>query len=200
MGHRVAILKEGGCLQQVDTPRNLYDRPTNAFVAGFIGSPAMNLRPAELVEGGAQLGNIVLPLQPDVAQAAKSAGLTQITLGVRPESFTAADANAETPPQGLKIEVKLVEELGADAYVYGTLPGDDAGTQALRRPLRRPRPAAHRRDDLGQRAGRARSTRSTPRRASASADPVARHRPAARLPRRPVPYPARARVVRQSLS
>ena len=54
MGHRVAILKEGGFLQQVDTPRNLYDRPINAFVAGFIGSPAMNLRPAELVPGGAQ--------------------------------------------------------------------------------------------------------------------------------------------------
>ena len=46
MGHRVAILKEGGLLQQVDTPRNLYDRPMNAFVAGFIGSPAMNLRRA----------------------------------------------------------------------------------------------------------------------------------------------------------
>jgi multiple sugar transport system ATP-binding protein len=45
MGHRVAILKEGGFLQQVDTPRNLYDKPINSFVAGFIGSPAMNLRP-----------------------------------------------------------------------------------------------------------------------------------------------------------
>ena len=51
MGHRVAILKEGGFLQQVDTPRNLYDRPINSFVAGFIGSPAMNLRPADLVPG-----------------------------------------------------------------------------------------------------------------------------------------------------
>ena len=54
MGHRVAILKEGGFLQQVDTPRNLYDKPINAFVAGFIGSPAMNLRPATLVPGGAE--------------------------------------------------------------------------------------------------------------------------------------------------
>ena len=63
MGHRVALLKDGK-LQQVDTPRNLYDRPGNAFVAGFIGSPAMNLRVVDLVDGGAQLGNIVLPLQP----------------------------------------------------------------------------------------------------------------------------------------
>ena len=58
MGHRVAILKEGGFLQQFDTPRNLYDRPGNAFVAGFIGSPAMNLRTVDLVEGGAMLGGV----------------------------------------------------------------------------------------------------------------------------------------------
>ena len=63
MGHRVALLKDGK-LQQVDTPRNLYDSPGNAFVAGFIGSPAMNLRVVDIVAGGAQLGNIVLPLSP----------------------------------------------------------------------------------------------------------------------------------------
>src|SRR3954467_4071891 len=51
MGHRVALLQAGGFLQQVDTPRNLYDRPANAFVAGFIGSPAMNLRRTEIVQG-----------------------------------------------------------------------------------------------------------------------------------------------------
>ena len=89
MGHRVAVLKEGGLLQQVDTPRNLYDRPTNSFVAGFIGSPAMNLRPADLIEGGAQLGNIVLPLKPEVLKAAQEANLSKIMLGIRPESFQA---------------------------------------------------------------------------------------------------------------
>ncbi len=129
MGHRVALLKDGQ-LQQVDTPRNLYDRPGNAFVAGFIGSPAMNLRVVDLVEGGAQLGNIVLPLSNEVKQAADAAGLKQINLGVRPESFHAADAGgapvAGGDATGLKIEVKLVEELGADAYVYGELPGDSA--------------------------------------------------------------------------
>jgi multiple sugar transport system ATP-binding protein len=127
MGHRVALLRDGK-LQQVDTPRNLYDSPGNAFVAGFIGSPAMNLRVVDLVEGGAQLGNIVLPLKSEVKQAAESAGLKQINLGVRPESFHVPDAGG-APVQGsdttgLKIEVKLVEELGADAYVYGELPGD----------------------------------------------------------------------------
>lgn len=129
MGHRVALLKDGK-LQQVDTPRSLYDRPANAFVAGFIGSPAMNLRDVELVPGGAQLGNITLPLSAEVQAAAEKAGLKRITVGVRPESFTLSNGGDGDPltksSAGLKLEVKLVEELGADAYVYGELPGDSA--------------------------------------------------------------------------
>jgi multiple sugar transport system ATP-binding protein len=121
MGHRVALLKDGK-LQQCDTPRNLYDRPGNAFVAGFIGSPAMNLRTAKLVAGGsARLGNIDLPLQKSVTDAAIAANLSTITLGVRPESFSVAADQAK----GLSLEVVLVEELGADAYVYGTLKDDE---------------------------------------------------------------------------
>jgi multiple sugar transport system ATP-binding protein len=120
MGHRVAILKEGGFLQQVDTPRNLYDKPVNSFVAGFIGSPAMNLRPAELVPGGAKLGNIVVQLHSDAEAEAKKANLSKVLLGVRPESFhVGAD-----PDSGLELKVNLVEELGADAFVYGELTGD----------------------------------------------------------------------------
>src|SRR5664279_4946501 len=88
MGHRVAVLKEGGILQQCDTPRNLYDSPANAFVAGFIGSPAMNLRTVDLVEGGAQLGGAVVPLPSAIIDAAKAANLSKIILGIRPESFT----------------------------------------------------------------------------------------------------------------
>ena len=121
MGDRVAVLKDGK-LQQCDTPRNLYDRPGNAFVAGFIGSPAMNLRTATLAPGGARLGNINLPLQKSISDAAQQAGLSTITLGVRPESFTVAEAASG----GLSVEVILVEELGADAYVYGKLPEDSA--------------------------------------------------------------------------
>ena len=120
MGHRVAILKEGGFLQQVDTPRNLYDKPINAFVAGFIGSPAMNLRPATLVPGGAKVGNIVVALHADAEAEAKKANLSKVLLGVRPESFHVG-AN---PDVGLEIKVNLVEELGADAYIYGELTGD----------------------------------------------------------------------------
>jgi multiple sugar transport system ATP-binding protein len=127
MGHRVAILKEGGFLQQVDTPRNLYDTPANSFVAGFIGSPAMNLRPAELTEGGARVGNIVLPLKAEVLKAAQAANLSKILLGIRPESFQASRPGDEGSAHGLNVHVKLVEELGADAYVYGALEGDAEG-------------------------------------------------------------------------
>ena len=118
MGHRVAVLKDG-LLQQVDTPRNLYARPINAFVAGFIGSPAMNLRPARLVPGGALLGDVVLPLAEQTLAAAQRAGLESVTLGLRPESF---ETSLEGP---LRLRVILVEELGADTFVYGNLAGDE---------------------------------------------------------------------------
>ncbi len=117
MGDRVAVLKDG-ILQQVDTPRNLYDRPCNAFVAAFIGSPAMNLREAKLVSDGVVLAGVTLPLERKVMEAA--AGLKSVTLGMRPEAFTVSASGS-----GLAMQVKLVEELGADAYIYGTLLGDD---------------------------------------------------------------------------
>ena len=120
MGHRVALLKDG-ILQQADTPRNLYDRPGNAFVAGFIGSPAMNLRTVPLNGNGAVIGGTTVPLQPAVLDAAHKAGLDKITVGIRPESF-------HDSTEGITLTVNLVEELGADAFVYGTLPGDDAIT------------------------------------------------------------------------
>jgi multiple sugar transport system ATP-binding protein len=122
MGHRVAVLRDG-ILQQVDTPRNLYDSPVNEFVAGFIGSPAMNLRAARLVPGGALLGDVTIPLRQETLDAARRAGLETVTLGLRPEAVT---TSLDGP---LRSEVTLVEELGADAFVYGTLPGDDPDTK-----------------------------------------------------------------------
>jgi multiple sugar transport system ATP-binding protein len=120
MGHRVAVLKDG-VLQQCDSPRSLYDRPQNAFVAGFIGSPAMNLRTVRVEPGGARLGNIVVPLPDAVSRAVQAEDLSTITLGVRPEALTVGTDSSD----GLKLEVTLVEELGADAYVYGSLAEDD---------------------------------------------------------------------------
>ncbi|MDE3131915.1 MAG: ATP-binding cassette domain-containing protein, partial [Acidobacteriota bacterium] len=120
MGHRVAVLRDGQ-LQQVDTPRNLYDRPANVFVAGFIGSPAMNLRTAALGDGGATLGGAAVALPPAALAAGRGAKLSELVIGLRPEATTLA-GNGQTGT--LALTVTLVEELGADAYVYGRLEGD----------------------------------------------------------------------------
>jgi multiple sugar transport system ATP-binding protein len=116
MGHRVAVLKDG-LLQQCACPRELYDRPSNAFVAGFIGSPAMNLKTVPLTAGGAQLDGLTVPLTRSALETASAAGLTEVTFGVRPESLRLASADEE----GVELTVELVEELGADAYVYGSV-------------------------------------------------------------------------------
>jgi len=111
MGDRVAVLKDG-LLQQVDTPLNLYDGPKNKFVAGFIGSPAMNLLEADITETGAKVGDYVIPLQRSLL--AKAGSDKTLTVGIRPEAFKVADG------EGLPVKVAVVEELGADAYLYGT--------------------------------------------------------------------------------
>jgi len=103
MGDRVAVLKDG-VLQQVDTPRNLYDNPANAFVAGFIGSPAMNLLKTSVSGGKAQLGKLSV----DVPASAGSS----VIIGIRPEGFIPST-------DGFAVNVEVVEELGADAFVYG---------------------------------------------------------------------------------
>jgi multiple sugar transport system ATP-binding protein len=131
MGHRVALLKDGS-LQQVDTPRNLYDRPENAFVAGFIGSPPMNLRAARLVPGGATLGTAIVPLRQPVLDAAAAASLTSVTLGIRPEGFTVSfDDVGNDDDAGLTVRVDLVEETGADSYIYCSLPDDEPHQRRL---------------------------------------------------------------------
>jgi multiple sugar transport system ATP-binding protein len=110
MGDRVAVLKDG-ILQQVDTPLNLYDRPQNLFVAGFIGSPAMNLLNAHSSDGRARIGDVEIPV--DRTAVSKANG--DITIGVRPESWRIVNEG-----EGLPVKVNVVEELGADGFVYGT--------------------------------------------------------------------------------
>src|ERR1051326_8161986 len=85
MAHRVAVLLDG-ILQQVDTPRALYDKPANVFVAGFIGSPAMNIKTVPLGEDGARFDGLVLPLDRDqVVAAGADGGNGEVTIGFRPE-------------------------------------------------------------------------------------------------------------------
>jgi multiple sugar transport system ATP-binding protein len=117
MGHRVAVLS-GGKLQQCASPRELYENPVNEFVAGFIGSPAMNLQTVPLTDGGVKLAGTVLPLPGPIASAAKAAGLPELVLGIRPEHLHLANGSGELPG-----DVILVEELGADALLHVRLPG-----------------------------------------------------------------------------
>ncbi len=107
MGDRIAVMR-GGVLQQVGAPRELYSCPQNVFVAGFIGSPAMNVFPARVVEGGVQIGSVVVPVE---RSALAHAG-DEVSVGVRPEDL------AIQAPDGLAVVVDLVEELGADGYIY----------------------------------------------------------------------------------
>ncbi|MFJ6216803.1 ABC transporter ATP-binding protein [Streptomyces sp. NPDC092296] len=120
MGDRVAVLKDG-LLQQVDSPRNMYDKPANLFVAGFIGSPAMNLVEVPIVDGGVKLGNAVVNVSRDVVAEAANAGDRTVTVGIRPEHLNVVSAEGLSKgSQGLAVTVNVVEELGADGYVYGS--------------------------------------------------------------------------------
>ncbi|HET6187461.1 MAG TPA: ABC transporter ATP-binding protein [Trebonia sp.] len=140
MGHRVAVLSDGK-LQQCASPRELYDNPVNQFVAGFIGSPAMNLQTAPLTDGGATLAGTVIPLAAPVRAAAARDQLSEIVLGIRPEHLhlaaegrypdtagqdgAGAEARAGAGAAELTGEVLLVEELGADALLHVRLAGGD---------------------------------------------------------------------------
>ena len=106
LGHRVAVLHEGH-LQQVGPPRQLYERPANVFVAGFIGSPAMNLCTVPLSNGTASFGGVDVPLPTGVA----GNGRSTLVIGVRPESL-------EVAADGIPAKVDVVEDVGADAFVF----------------------------------------------------------------------------------
>jgi len=107
MGHRVAVLKDG-VLQQCDTPHKLYHEPGNLFVAGFIGSPAMNLVPGD-VASPIGIGGHELELSQDAAVAA--GGAEQVVLGFRPESVTVGAGE-------ITGEIRVVEDLGSEVFVH----------------------------------------------------------------------------------
>jgi multiple sugar transport system ATP-binding protein len=117
MGDRVAVLKDG-LLMQCDTPRELYERPANVFVAGFIGSPAMNIGDFRIDNGEAHLGHARIPLSRATLDAITQEGVDHVTLGFRPESL---DVVSEVGTESFSVEVNVVEELGSDAFLYGTL-------------------------------------------------------------------------------
>jgi multiple sugar transport system ATP-binding protein len=110
MGDRIAIMNRG-VLQQIDTPRRLYDHPVNEFVAGFVGSPAMNLVPGTYKHGWALIGDAdVFEVPVEVAHPLTS---PSVLVGFRPEH-----AAISAPGNGIYATVSLVERLGHTAYVY----------------------------------------------------------------------------------
>jgi multiple sugar transport system ATP-binding protein len=106
MGDRVAVLRDG-VLQQVAPPRELFARPANVFVAGFIGSPPMNLGEVPVVDAAVDVGGTRIPLP----NGTRTPG-GRVILGFRPEALAPA-------ADGIPVVVDVVEELGSDAYVYG---------------------------------------------------------------------------------
>ncbi|HSP08876.1 MAG TPA: sn-glycerol-3-phosphate ABC transporter ATP-binding protein UgpC [Candidatus Dormibacteraeota bacterium] len=124
MGDRIAVMRDG-VLQQVGTPREIYDEPANMFVAGFVGSPTMNMVPVA-VDG------VTVKASGFQAQLPKPSTVARAVLGVRPEAMT------ETAREGapsLEIKVEVTEILGADQFIYGVV-GDDPITARVDPQLR----------------------------------------------------------------
>ena len=123
LGTRVAVMRLG-ILQQVASPQELYDHPTNLFVAGFIGSPAMNFLSGTLEEGKLRTGLGDMPLSGAQRQAIESAGTARdVIVGVRPEHFEdAALVAPDLLPGGLQFNatIDVIESLGSDKFVYFT--------------------------------------------------------------------------------
>ena len=118
MGHRVAVLDHGE-LKQVDSPGRLYSHPDNLFVAGFIGSPAMNL--VEVTRTGDELvlGAQPVPLTPGVKHSLNQANAMKFVIGVRPEHLGVVAG-------GSPAKVTVVEDLGSEAFVHAVLAHEGA--------------------------------------------------------------------------
>lgn len=143
MGDRIAVIKDG-ILQQVASPEEMFTKPANAFVAGFIGSPAMNLGMWRVEGDSAVFGNARLTLPAEVREALQAEGASTVTIGVRPENFDSVDGVGDSIP----LKVTFIENLGSDSYVYGTIvgaeneserfgSGDNSETMTVRMPPER---------------------------------------------------------------
>jgi multiple sugar transport system ATP-binding protein len=126
LGDRVAVMRAGE-LQQVDTPKTLYDNPVNLFVAGFIGSPAMNFFPATVENDRVRfaLGEFDLP------QRLRGSANSDVLLGIRPEDFEDAGLIGGKPGHTFEADVSLVESLGSDLFAHITYGGEGAQSEHL---------------------------------------------------------------------
>jgi multiple sugar transport system ATP-binding protein len=121
MGHRVAVLKDGQ-LQQCDTPGTLYHEPANLFVAGFIGSPAMNLIDAPVVDGSPAISDTRVAF--GTGDAAPSLGGDRVVVGFRPEGVAIGDG----PLRG---RIRVVEDLGSEVFVHVLVDHDGASASVI---------------------------------------------------------------------
>jgi len=121
MGDRVAVMKDG-LLQQCDAPRALYERPVNAFVAGFIGSPPMNLVPGSVEARGVKVGSTLI----SVTDALPKPIGDSVTVGLRPEALALA-----APGDGIPAVVRIVEDLGAESFLHVELANGANGAGSL---------------------------------------------------------------------
>jgi multiple sugar transport system ATP-binding protein len=123
LGDRVAVMRSG-LLQQVGSPKELYDSPVNLFVAGFIGSPAMNFMGGTLEEGKLRTSLGDFELSDRLRREVESAGSgREVIVGLRPENFEdAAMISADARPNGItfRTSIDVLESMGSDVYVYFT--------------------------------------------------------------------------------
>ncbi len=131
LGDRVAVMR-AGLLQQVGSPQELYAQPNNLFVAGFIGSPAMNFLPGKLEEGMLRTRLADIPLSDQLRASLGSSG-RDVIVGIRPESFEdAALVSPDNRPHGVtfRAAIDVLEAMGSDAFVYFTLEGKELVSSA----------------------------------------------------------------------
>jgi multiple sugar transport system ATP-binding protein len=127
LGQRVAVLRDG-ILQQVDTPQNLFHRPSNLFVAAFIGSPSMNLVDADVADGRVSFADVSFAL-PERSPAADARG--RLILGIRPTDFEHA-ATAEAGLPRVRVKPEVVEDLGSEQHVIFTVDAPRVTAEAVR--------------------------------------------------------------------
>ena len=127
MGDRIVVMK-GGVVQQIDTPLNIYNNPTNKFVAGFIGSPTMNFFDGKVADGGqmfvSDAGSLKLPIASKDRQRVGGQAGKELTVGVRPEHIAAKKAGEFN--QSVSVTIDVIEPVGNEIFLYfrvGNSPG-----------------------------------------------------------------------------
>jgi len=131
MGTRIVVMKDG-FVQQIDTPQNLYNKPSNLFVAGFMGSPQMNFITATLAKKGEDYSldfgshSIKLPAA-KVTEELKGYEGKEVVMGIRPEDIHDQEVYLTSMPEGIvNADVEVVEMMGAETYVYFVVDGNNA--------------------------------------------------------------------------